>query len=475
MAATRHNPRTQHQKKFDAPTATGWQQQQQYARVGEDAPGQATWQAATVAPSSIWPVVSVVSILTLVGVAGFVLALVLNGNTNVKIEEVNDLVSMTVDSVMVFVPVGGSLRDAISQLGNGSLATECIIQLEGDLDLGTDPDPLCFFPAVRQCKHIVIQGPRENLVVDTVASIEQVDPDTLKWDRVTGTTGGYTAGLYERHFIENVAQSRVYVVDNNNAENVTTIAGVNAFINGDTLPSLDLPPTMTQGVAWELGDQFELFTISRAIRWSGNLLLDIPFGKVTFRYLHFDPVTVGSSLRTPDGPEHRVIFRGCRLDTANDTPRVGGYNGAMLMLGVYSDAPLLTAGFPIFVAYQRQRCPQMESVWVRSGASHSQHAIRVVEQGQMIAAAVTIFNSVGPGINAEGNSQLNLRAAMSYNTAGIAVDVTGGGAVVQTDFAVANGGAGGILQCGDNGPDPWAANVFDVNDDISCLVGGLTP
>lgn len=243
-------------------------------------------------------------------------------------------------------------------------ALECVFSIQNTIDLGANPT-VCFFPLVTRCKHITLQGRKLGPggaglpVSDVVMSITDIDPASRNWRRITGVAGGYVPNAFQTFFVQNNVQNRIYVVDTNGVTTVDTIAGPS--IRGPASGSL--PPVPVQPVPWTVGDSFTLFTVSDSITWTGALLLDVPYNTITFSSLIMAPTVTGSYLAAPDGIEHNVVFRGCRLNALSDNLLSPSYQGSLLLQGVYSAGTVPSA---FFTGDQANRCIQMESFWADS-------------------------------------------------------------------------------------------------------------
>lgn len=256
-----------------------------------------------------------------------------------------------------------SIGQAIAVLGQRSgTSLECIIHLVGTLDLGANPT-ICTTPLEKICKHVTFKG-REfgagatgAAVEDVVASIIDIDPTSRNWKQIIGLTGGYMPSAFDTYFVRNNAQDRVFVVESNDGTSVDTIAGTTLKAIAHTA----LPPVAVDQVAWKIGDDFTLFTISDTLTWTGTLLLDVPYNKISFESLIFAPTVTGSNAMLPDGADYGVVFRGCRLNALSDDLYEPSYMGSMLLLGCYVEGLVPTA---YFTSNQAGRSFAMESVWV---------------------------------------------------------------------------------------------------------------
>lgn len=212
---------------------------------------------------------------------------------------------------------------------NDMSANECVVVLaNGGYDLGEDP-VLDLSVTVERCQKLVIRGPRQNVVTDTVAGLATIGPN---FQNVTGTTGGYTPGLYEKRFVENANRSNIYVLRGNTANVLETIAGTVYYYN---IPPVELAIDM-----WMIGDVYSLFTVSANITWDGEFTFIIPDSQ---EFLWFENLIIGPNYNSRFvGPDHHstfVRFRGCSLLTAELDPSVdeGAWSGSMFLEGVHID------------------------------------------------------------------------------------------------------------------------------------------
>lgn len=219
-----------------------------------------------------------------------------------------------------------TLQRAIEVLETTVAADSCMIYLSGIspfyLGNGTTLD---FSVVERRCQKVVIKGTRENVVSDTVAALNPIEPFGA-WSNVVGESGNY-AEDYTEHFVENLDRGYVYVVRNNSAGDFDTIAG-----DVDNIPSFDVDRK-----SWVVGERYELFKVSTTITWIGDLDLVIPKAGefLIFDSLILDPEEDESPWNNPFGFESFVEFRGCRMITKSTTS--GTYRGSMYLRGVFID------------------------------------------------------------------------------------------------------------------------------------------
>jgi len=227
----------------------------------------------------------------------------------------------------------------------------------GTLDLGPNPR-LQLGPLVDQYQALRIEGERQAVLHDTVASVSVQNPLSTAWYQITGTTGGYVADAYARHFVSNDDMGRVYVVEANGANTVNTIAGTSLPAASQNV-YLPLP---VDDVPWNVGERFTLFRVgATVITWTGQLSLDIPYNTVTFDSVWLNPTAAGSRVRAPDGPQHRVVFDACVMTLQSAGGTLPSFVGSMLMRGVYATAAVPSA---TLTGWQRNRCLMTESLWV---------------------------------------------------------------------------------------------------------------
>lgn len=239
---------------------------------------------------------------------------------------------------------------------------ECIFSVTGIVDLGANPT-VCFFPLITRCKHIRVVGAETVVGSGTIdAPITKIAPGGRNWDRITDTSAAFTPSAFVKAFIRNINQNRVYVVEDNAATTVDTIAGT-VQLGPPPLPTPPMPVPSTE--AWLNGQSFTVFTLATTITWTGDLVLDIPYNDVNVESIHFVPGSDQATLRSPDGPEHRVTFKGCQLDARSSDEFKPSYIGSMLLLGVYGEGTIAGA---FFTSFQQGRCLISESLWVDQAA-----------------------------------------------------------------------------------------------------------
>lgn len=255
-------------------------------------------------------------------------------NYNTEISNINETIHADVllDLYEVHVPDGGSLQDAIASIPDIT-AIECIVHIDGSVDMGVDP-VICLFPIVTRCKHIKIMGVRENVVEDTVQSIGEFNTIT-GWNVITGINGGYPL---EVSHIENTKQNIVYVIDNNTASTIDVLSSDDSDVK--LFEHVDLPFDVNQTLSkhtnhWSIGDSFSLFTLSSALAWEGHLVIDIPFSAITFENIILSPnMTITEQTVITGGIDRNLIFRGCRLNVHDSRLLFGGVSSSIIMQGV---------------------------------------------------------------------------------------------------------------------------------------------
>lgn len=216
------------------------------------------------------------------------------------------------------------------------------IQLLGNtpFDLGTDSN-LNFFPATTRVGNLVIKGTRLNEVNDTVASFAHNIGPFNTWTQVTGTTGGYTASLYQGWFVQNNTKNTFYSILDNAVGTVDTIAG-------DGAPNGQID-------AWTNGDSFSLYTLESVITFSGTIdILNSSNDTVRFQDVWIQPSS-GATLKNPLLPV--TTYNACRMDTNSQL----SYTGSMNLNGVYSENTLTGT---IFCALETGAYRIFNSVWV---------------------------------------------------------------------------------------------------------------
>lgn len=274
-----------------------------------------------------------IAIVGLVAVAALILALVfgITLNSDVSAIERATVYSNRTSNVTITLLPGESISDALVTLQAGPRSKLAIIIINGNLSLGNDPK-LDFSPLSGIYDTVLIQGVKGNVVSDTVQTITGLDP----WEQFKQVTGlqTLTPNLYDGEFVYNVDQDLNFVVDTNTNTTIDVIGG--NIGDGDNIA---LPPIANQRTLWEPGTNYELFTISSTITWSGVALLDIPLAgpKVIFEALIFSP-DAESQLRHPVSRTHAVHYKACRLIPV--APAAGAeatYRGSMLLEGVSID------------------------------------------------------------------------------------------------------------------------------------------
>jgi hypothetical protein len=312
------------------------------------------------------------ALVTAVAWAALVLALIGWINNHTRLDTVTRSAIRSESPVVVHLdPVGGSdartgaapasavltLVRAISVLAESSGPLAVIRVSAGTLDLGPNPR-LQLGPLVDQYQALRVEGERQAVLQDTVAATAVLNPLSTAWYQITGTTGGYVADAYARHFVSNDDMGRVYVVESNGGNTVNTIAGTSLPAASQSV-YLPLP---VDDVPWNVGERFTLFRVgATVITWTGQLSLDIPYNTVTFDSVWLNPTAAGSRVRAPDGPQHRVVFDACVMTLQSSGGTLPSFIGSMLMRGVYATAAVPSA---TLTGWQRNRCLMTESLWV---------------------------------------------------------------------------------------------------------------
>lgn len=243
---------------------------------------------------------------------------------------------------------------ALSLFGDGTFLNCTLVVIQNWI-VSPEEQPLNFFPAVRQCRYFTVRGVEYNVHNDIVDAVYTVEPLTYNWTAVVLQTGGLSPSLYQGYFVENVNQSRVYVVDDNEDVNMTTIAGY--WFEG--VPGLPSPPQEVSQEAWLVGEHLRVFTVATQIAWTGVLLVDVPFGQVTFRSLLFMPLTPGSAMRTPDGTDYKVIVEASRLGCQSNN--IASYQGSLMFRGCSAFG---VAPEALFIASDLDQVTLADSIWM---------------------------------------------------------------------------------------------------------------
>lgn len=320
-------------------------------------------------------------IVTGLAIAAFVLALINSSRTNnvsSRLSMVETIVTMppppdTTATVYINTDTGNDVNDGktpstavatlpralavLQQSVGGALAT---VQLAGvaPLNLGTDPI-VQLGPLVMRFSRIRIRGTPGIPIQDTVLSIST---GTNNWQQVTGTTGGYVANAYQRHFVRNERNGRTFVVEQNGAATLDTIVGPVVFDISQPQPPMSVVSPETP---WIIGDTFTVFQATSVIQWNGGLVLDIPYGTLLFEALSFEPGVIDSYLSAPDGPQHRVEFEGSHITLTDTTVLLAFIRGSVFMRGVHA-AGAVGDNTRLF-GKRTGSCIQTESLWLENG------------------------------------------------------------------------------------------------------------
>ena len=232
-----------------------------------------------------------------------------------------------------------TVQKAIDILSKQGFIREGIILLEGTTPfvLGTE---LNFFPTVSNVGCIVIRGVRGNLVSDTVVSTATLPPMD-QWHRITPTTGGYGVNTYQTFFGYN-NRSELYFTVSANA------AGTVDVVTDDILAA----------------DTYDLFTIGTTVlQYSGDFELKIPYGKVTFEFVHLVATVDESTWNNTPSLPISVFFRACHLDSRSTT---GSYTNSMDIKGCYSNGTITSSMFNS-VLEDLTNCMETNSFWFENG------------------------------------------------------------------------------------------------------------
>lgn len=232
-----------------------------------------------------------------------------------------------------------TLTRAIDILGEISpKAKLCTIQLQGAtaFDLGDDP-VLCFFPAVVNCKHIIVKGTRDDVVTAAMVAnpgagllytAVRMGPHII--DAPVLTTD------YSTHFAQNLETGKIAVVDQT-PSNTTFVPLAPANFEQAATGLSDFPFNVSaapnQRNYFSSGDTVEFFKVGTTqIIWTNQLTLDIPSNEVTFQAIVFDLTGGSGNIIAPDDATHRTRFSGCRIQTSNQFIPVT--SGSMIWQGV---------------------------------------------------------------------------------------------------------------------------------------------
>jgi len=338
-----------------------------------------------------------VTFATVVACAALVLALIGWINSHTRLDAVARSAIRSDTPVVVHVdPVGGSdartgaapvsavqtLARAISVLAESAGPLGVIRVSAGTLDLGADPI-LSFGSVARQYDALRVEGERQSVLQDTVASIVIQNPLSSGFYQIGVAAGGYAPDAYARHFISNDDMKRVYVVESNTASTVNTVARALSIAPSQSV----YLPVPVAAAPWAVGERFTLFRVgATTITWTGQLSLDIPYNTVTFDSIWMNPSVAGSRVRAPDGPQHRVVFEACTMTLQSSSITLPSLMGSMLMRGVFAEGAVPAAAI---TGLQRDRCLMTESLWVDND-------VTLFYSGSCAATAVKNTNSHAP-------------------------------------------------------------------------------
>ena len=252
------------------------------------------------------------------------------------------------------------MQKALTILG-GQSSSNCIVEIIGNLDVGLDAT-LEFYPAIETCKNIVIRGQRTNQIQDAVVTITQSGPrDT--WRSIQGSLTNLTASDYKSYLIENTSQNRTYVVRDNGASIIDTIAGNPSTNITSAEITVGVSLSETRQNAWYIGDTYELYKLSSSITFSGKLVVALKQLNVEFRDLQIIG-GVNATWENPVTSTPLVLFVGCRVSTSSavvngDEP--AGFSGSVMLNGVFVQGGVNGSHFSLF---QNGACIKSESLWL---------------------------------------------------------------------------------------------------------------
>ena len=274
--------------------------------------------------------------------------------------------------MLPLVTFDAAVKKLSEPLGGANL---CIIRIVGQLDLGTDPI-MCSFPLKRQCKHLILKGseygpggtgsPQTGTLTHNPANIGIA---RRNWVQIRNFQGGFVTNSFQRSFIRNENQNRVFVIESHTDQNFDLIFPSKIDERALTFPLPSTPTNIPVSDSWFIGDDFTLFTVSDSITWTGTLTVDVE--EVVFSSLKIIPTTAASRMVLPNSATPRVYFTGCHfISTATGAIEYGNMAGSFVFQGV-----VVVADIPgeqrKFIQSRTNRFIQMESVWFEDGAQLS--------------------------------------------------------------------------------------------------------
>lgn len=219
-----------------------------------------------------------------------------------------------------------TLDGAIARLGSNT-GTVGIIQLIGTTEFILDNYVFDARDLENKYTRVIIRGTRSDIVNGTATTIT-IDhgPDIptitnnppsetgseYRWQTINAS--GLQAGFYNEKYLENLTNGHTYMIKENTA---TTISVLSAD---------DENPDFNTILPIEVGDKYQIFTISNVIRFTGEVRIDTNInGFVTFDSVRITPTDIYAKLITPRGLNSINLF-GCELFFTSALPSGIGKN-----------------------------------------------------------------------------------------------------------------------------------------------------
>ena len=261
-----------------------------------------------------------------------------------------------------------TLGGAVAKLSENSVnAKTCYIRVIGVLDLGFNP-VFCSDPIQSICKDIVITGRQFNVIETTVENRATSELYNFITDAVDIPDAGLTGNEYQKFFMQNKVQDRVYIIENHTSTRFEILMGdASSYV----FPYHSTPTSIQVTESVFDGDAITLYTIEDGLLFSGNFVFDVPYNDVLITNLdirapaNFTEGGIESFFFTfvaPNTFDPRVIFKACHFDVTI-AANVQTFIGSYVLKGVYAKQADLGGSFNI-VNTGACKFMQMESVWL---------------------------------------------------------------------------------------------------------------
>jgi len=230
-----------------------------------------------------------------------------------------------------------SLDSALTRLGSltGNVG---IIQLIGNTEFVL-PEDYVFDARDLENKYtrVIIKGTRSSVVNGTVSTITidhgpNIPTITGSLPTETGSeyiwqtinASGLVSGFYNEKYLDNLTNGHMYTIKENTGMTISVISAD------------DESPDQNDMLSIEVGDKYQIFTISNIIRFSGDFRIDTNIeGFVSFNSVRITPTDEFAKLISPTGLRS-VHFFGCELFYTHTHPSgvlINTYPGSYLFEG----------------------------------------------------------------------------------------------------------------------------------------------